>query len=145
MFLTILCDCICISKHCILYRKIQDVILRWNMTHCICCCDDYLGLILKNLHMRANHFGPAINYRTHILGYSMFRCKFSAMMYIAKDQITYSQLHLYLGSDFWILGQAKPMSRRKHLPLGMAFLEGYGQHWNCLSIIDNMPAAREHL
>lgn len=145
MFLTVLCDCICISKHGILYHKIQDLILRCNMTHCICYCDGYLGLILKNLQMRADHFGLAINYRTSILRYSVFRCKFSAMMYIAKDQITYSQLYLYLGSDFWILGQAEPMSRRKHLSLAMVFPEGYGQHWNCLSIIDNMPAPREHL
>lgn len=74
MFLTMLCDCICISQHCILYHKIQGLVLRWNMTHHFCCCDGYLKLILKNFQTWANHFGLAINYRMHILGCVQTQC-----------------------------------------------------------------------
>lgn len=77
-------------KRCIPYHNIQDLIFRWNMTRCICGWDGYLGLILKNLQMRANHFGLSINYRASIWVCSLF----SAMMCVAKDQMMYSQLYL---------------------------------------------------
>lgn len=47
----------------------------------------WLRLISKNLQMQANLFGLAMDYRTNLLGSSMFRCKFSAVLYVAKGTL----------------------------------------------------------
>lgn len=101
------------------------------------------GINIKKLANEGKSFWPVYKLQSEYLGLFTVFCNDVCCQ--RSDDVLTALPYLYLGSDFCIPGEAKPVSRRKCMPLGVAFPEGCGQHWHCLSTTDKTPAASERV